>query len=334
MNRRTLLIGTGATLVMPKIAIGAKPAPPPAPSNKGVWASYFDGNTMLRNTSVGGFPASSPYGLISLWYRSASPPMAGANEPPLIVGLSGGNNSFRFSAAFTPYPEGDSFIFRIGPNASNQVEIMAGLADSAGATQWVPRDGNYHHIIAGFNTRGIINQSSPQSQTVIKAYLDDIKSVPWIFGYPGIGTFQPYDIAWQGLDWQVGRTTLKKYKGAYVGDIAEMFLFATTEYVDVDDPNIRHGAPEPVSGEPLGGFIDQATLAPVRNSTDGWTALGPYLGLKPQLYFSGPKTMFGRGFSGNYNFTWTDSTPGNPSPVFAGNGLATSAEDPWGFTGV
>lgn len=306
MKRRSLLIGAGAALVGPSVSFRPGRAAPPTAGHKGCWAVNFDGATRLQNDgTIAGFPASSPYGMVS--YLTNSTPNS-ATQNQLVIGqatsgnrqnfivyhLTGGTKSRPTAAIVAMFGTGS------GPGQVGHVTA------SSGNQVVMPLDGNYHLVQIAWDL------------TVPSAVMTlDRVRLPSSVGYQSPGPIQFNNWGGTSMTWYVGGGIFTTGGGWYKGKLAELFMFVGQQ-IDITSQTVQ------------AAFWDSTTGKPTRPASNGMTPLG----IKPNIYLSGPKSLFPANLPPR-NFDWTSAADTGPSTFYTAAGLLQTADvDPWRFAGV
>jgi hypothetical protein len=177
----------------------------------------------------------------------------------------------------------------------------------------VPYDSNWHQIAVSVNTQN-------GGEMLIDGVLNNSISQSWT-GIFGVDLGQKILIGGEAVN---GRTI----PFPFLGNIADLTVWAGTTYVDLTDPNVQ------------AALFDGANETPNRIGPTGWLTLSPiYPGLAPQICLSGPASQFmqnlaSRTFNplgGGFGFTpggFQDTSPTSMFTNTAGT-LATAPSDPW-----
>ncbi len=310
MDRRSFLKTTAAVglitpasgLALPTIVRAAKPA-----STRGIWATKFPGNAMMKNNTIQNLPATSSKLYVNYWHKSSVAPTAsGAN---LQVVLRGGvttdaniNNLLEIN---------HNYATGVGPvvlvQMTSSTASIGGLAFRAygGPLRY---DNTWQNIAISVDASRqyaqVVINNSPVTTRIDNGANGTNCSVNWGGGKVFFG-------AWQ----KSGNQLYNPLNAA----MAEFYVWAPDSAPDPMDPTLQ------------ANFMDPNTEDPVYGGPDGGSAFG---GLKPIVYF------WGGGLSWpwntpRYDFTWNSMTDngGNAFTVVAGGPLQTANNDPWGFTG-
>jgi len=305
VNRRKFLKGAAGAamasastlpLVVPRRARALSGGSPP-------WAVTFDGNTYLTTQGeVANMPTSSPYGLLSYWYNN----LATMGQPILLQNILDqwyDNTVWIVMNQFSGNGSNQALgklQLDFAPDA-NYDQVMEMMTDDI-----LPVDGNWHHVIAAWDTNG-------------GQVLGSVDGVPVAFSdQRGVSYGLPFAPSY-GFPWQIGGSVADGWGVYFSGDLAEFFLLIPGNFIDPTDPTV------------MARFRDPNTGLPVRIGSTGWDVFAD-LGLVPQIWLSGPASLFPQNLAaGTWTWpaTYTDTTPSSAFVTAAG-GLMTAATDPWG----
>ena len=289
-------------------------------------AVYFDGATWVQNDNVAGFPASSPYGFISLWYNQ-DPGVSGTLiRPTSGTGAPHGTGiSISLGTGVSVSGGIDGSFIAFGISTPTQPTIQGGVAPRGEygvddeSVPWTPFSPGWHHVALAYNTRGTVTYTPTVADdgyvdhTLVNIWVDGVPQSVTINEYPidssspdPLNAYTPFDVT-LGSSWVIGD---------FQGSMAEVFVLMG---VDAMNP-------------PLDRFIDLNILQPVPIDAGGLYPFFNSTGDVPQIFLSGDEDLFPRNYPG-WSATCVSQTDSMPTSTFydANPGaLQTASDDPFG----